>query len=187
MLLVHTVAQVNEIRKLLAIINDAEAERERQKKEHSAVIAERDTLGANLVKRNNEVNELYEKIKIVRSTLAKGEWKYDETLDDCDYLREEIEEAYQIVEANKKAVAPLQGLKDEVVRLEKQILEEKCKVTALSTELERPMFIHRWRKLEGSDPKRFALIQKIQSLQKRLVQKSQEVRFFFANAIVAWH
>ena len=85
--------QVNEIRKLLTIINDAEAEKERQKKEHAAVIAERDTLGANLVKRNNEVNELYEKIKIVRSTLAKGEWKYDETLDDCDYLKEEIEEA----------------------------------------------------------------------------------------------
>lgn len=56
--------QVNEIRKLLAIINDAEAEKERQKKEHAAVIAERDTLGANLVKRNNEVNELYEKIKV---------------------------------------------------------------------------------------------------------------------------
>ena len=37
------------------------------------------------------------------------------------------------------------------------------------------MFIHRWRKLEGSDPKRFALIQKIQSLQKRLVKKSEEV------------
>jgi chromosome segregation ATPase len=56
--------QVNEIRKLLTIINDAEAEKERQKKEHAAVIAERDTLGANLVKRNNEVNELYEKIKV---------------------------------------------------------------------------------------------------------------------------
>jgi len=115
--------QVNEIRKLVAIINDAEAEKERQKKEHAAVIAERDTLSVNLVKRNNEVNELYEKIKIVRSTLARGEWKYDETLDDCDYLREEIDEAYQIVEANKKSVAPLQGLKDEVIALENQILK----------------------------------------------------------------
>jgi hypothetical protein len=46
----------------------------------------------------------YEKIKIVRSTLAKGEWKYDETLDDCDYLREEIAEAYVCVRVALKSI-----------------------------------------------------------------------------------
>lgn len=64
---------------------------------------------------------LFSIMQIVRSTLSKGEWKYDETLDDCDYLREEIDEAYQIVERNKKAIEPLQGLKDQVVHYEKQI------------------------------------------------------------------
>ena len=33
----------------------------------------------------------------------------------------------------------------------------------------------RWRKLEGSDPKKYELIQKIQMLQKRLISKTQEV------------
>lgn len=53
--------------------------------------------------------------------------------------------------------------------------QEQYKVTALAEEIDRPIFIHRWRRLEGSDPKRFALIQKIQTLQKRLVKKSEEV------------
>jgi hypothetical protein len=45
-------------------------------------------------------------------------------------------------------------------------------VKALSEELENPMNVHRWRKLEGSDPKRHELVQKIQTLQKRLISKT---------------
>lgn len=33
----------------------------------------------------------------------------------------------------------------------------------------------RWRKLEGSDPSMFEMIQKIQTLQKRLITKTEEV------------
>ena len=42
---------------------------------------------------------------------------------------------------------------------------------ALSEELENPMNVHRWRKLEGSDPATYEMIQKIQTLQKRLIAK----------------
>merc|ERR1712070_101309 len=38
-----------------------------------------------------------------------------------------------------------------------------------------PLNVHRWRKLEGSDPQRFDQIRKIQSLQKRLISKTEEV------------
>ena len=46
---------------------------------------------------------------------------------------------------------------------------------ALSEELENPMNVHRWRKLEGSDPATYELVQKIHILQKRLIEKSEEV------------
>ena len=46
---------------------------------------------------------------------------------------------------------------------------------ALSEELENPMNVHRWRKLEGSDPATYEMIQKIQTLQKRLIGKTEEV------------
>lgn len=47
---------------------------------------------------------------------------------------------------------------------------------ALSEELENPMNVHRWRKLEGSDPTTFEMIQKIHTLQKRLISKTEEAR-----------
>ncbi len=37
------------------------------------------------------------------------------------------------------------------------------------------MNVHRWRKLEGSDPATYELVQKIHILQKRLIEKSEEV------------
>ena len=78
--------------KLSKIITDADAERLRQRKEFDAVIAERDMLGTQLIRRNNEVKGLYEKIKIVRSTLTKGEWTYEEKMDEHQFLVDMIEE-----------------------------------------------------------------------------------------------
>jgi len=43
-------------------------------------------------------------------------------------------------------------------------------------ELENPINVHRWRKLAGSDPATYEMIQKIQTLQKRLIAKTEEVR-----------
>lgn len=37
------------------------------------------------------------------------------------------------------------------------------------------MNVHRWRKLEGSDPAMYELIQKVRALQKRLIAKTEEV------------
>ena len=45
---------------------------------------------------------------------------------------------------------------------------------ALSEELENPLNVHRWRQLEGNDPNALESIQKIQQLQRRLVQKAKK-------------
>lgn len=42
-------------------------------------------------------------------------------------------------------------------------------------ELEKPFNVHRWRKLECTDPVTYEKIQKIQNLQKRLIAKTEEV------------
>jgi len=48
-------------------------------------------------------------------------------------------------------------------------------VKALSEELENPKNFHRWRRLEGTDPDTWEMLQKIQTLQKRLIKKTEEV------------
>jgi len=67
--------------------------------------------------------------------------------------------------------------KRELIAAQKELLVEKTKVKALSEELENPLNVHRWRKLEGSDPATYEMIQKIQTLQKRLIAKTEEVIF----------
>jgi len=66
-------------------------------------------------------------------------------------------------------------LKHEVHHLQRELLEERTKVKALSQELENPINVHRWRKLSGSDPDQFESIQKIQTLQKRLIEKTEQI------------
>lgn len=55
------------------------------------------------------------------------------------------------------------------------LLLERTKVRALTEALATPMNVHRWRRLEGSDPAKLELVKKIQSLQKRLIAKTEEV------------
>ena len=80
----------------------------------------------------------------------------------------------KLLEAHTVSVAVAE-LRRDVSRLQRELLDERTKVRALSEELENPMNVHRWRKLEGSDPATYEMIQKIQTLQRRLIAKTEEV------------
>eukprot|EP00921_Rhytidocystis_pertsovi_P015388 GHVQ01024470.1.p1 GENE.GHVQ01024470.1~~GHVQ01024470.1.p1 ORF type:complete len:890 (-),score=136.23 GHVQ01024470.1:368-3037(-) len=167
--------QMQEIKKLESTIQEAEQEKQNQKKEYDGVISERDILGTQLIRRNDELSLLYEKIKIQQSTLQKGELQYKERLEDIRALRRKIGTLKAELRNAKLQVANIEELKREVYHLQKDLLQERTKVTALSEELENPINVHRWRKLEGSDPATYEMIQKIQTLQKRLITKTEEV------------
>merc|ERR1712070_826899 len=79
-----------EIRKLTHMIRRMDDEALDQKKEYDQVINERDILGTQLIRRNDELALLYEKIKIQQSTLNKGEIQYRERMEDIRVLKLEI-------------------------------------------------------------------------------------------------
>lgn len=62
-----------EITKLSGIIKTAVDEHQLTKKNLASLMAERDILGTQLIRRNDELALLYEKIKILQITLGKGE------------------------------------------------------------------------------------------------------------------
>jgi chromosome segregation ATPase len=168
-------SQLAEIQKLTHIINEADAERARMKKEYDQVVNERDILGTQLIRRNDELALLYEKIKIQQSTLAKGEVQYRERLEDIRLLKIKINDLKRALQILRQQTGNVDVLRREVHQLQRELLSERTKVKALSEELENPMNVHRWRKLEGSDPGTLEMIQKIQTLQKRLIAKTEEV------------
>jgi len=63
-------------RRLPRSVADMSAERLRQKKELDLVLGERDILGTQLIRRNDELALLYEKVKIQQSTLSRGQIQY---------------------------------------------------------------------------------------------------------------
>ncbi len=56
--------QEEDIGWLKYVISEAEIEKQKQRKDYEMVINERDILGNQLIKRNEELSLLYEKIKI---------------------------------------------------------------------------------------------------------------------------
>nr|CAD7570676.1 unnamed protein product [Timema californicum] len=161
-----------EEKKLQKIIQQADEDRRRQKKEMEQLMNERDILGTQLVRRNDEQALLYEKIKILQSTLHKGEAQYDQRLEDIRLLKLEIKRLRQEKALLSRSMTNMTDLKQEVFHLERDLTKEKLKCRALEEELQNPLNVHRWRKLEGSDPDTYELLQKIQLLQKRLLAQS---------------
>ncbi|XP_057188652.1 cilia- and flagella-associated protein 58 isoform X2 [Triplophysa rosa] len=167
--------QEAEERKLLRIVADADTERLRQKKELDQVISERDLLGTQLVRRNEALALLYEKIKIQESIMSKGEMQYSDRLEDIRLLKLEVKRQKREENILTRTVSKVEDLRQEVFHMQRELLKERTRCRALEEELSSPMNVHRWRKLEASDPSMYELIQKIHSLQRRLISKTQDV------------
>ena len=75
------------------------------------MISERDILGTQLVRRNDELALLYEKIKIQHSTLGKGELQYRQRLEDIRLLKLEIKKLRREKNILNKNVANVDDLR----------------------------------------------------------------------------
>lgn len=136
-------SQRAEIEKLNHIINEADQERIRQKKEYDIVVNERDILGTQLIRRNDELALLYEKIKIQQSTLSKGQIQYRDRLNELRVLKIKLNDLKRELHILKSSVSNIDVLKREVHQLGRELLQERTKVKALSEELENPLNVHR--------------------------------------------
>jgi len=145
-----------------------------QKRQYEEIINERDILGTQLVRRNDELALLYEKIKIQERTRQEGELAYKQRLEESRGLAIKSADLKRELKIERQSVANIDVLQKEVFQLQRELLQERTKVKALSEELENPMNVHRWRKLEGSDPVMTEIVEKVKTLQKRLILKTEE-------------
>ena len=165
----------SDINRLKGVISQAEVERQKQWKDYEMVINERDILGNQLIKRNDELALLYEKIKVQQSALAKGTLKYKEICDDIRNFQGKIAQLKKEIELTKSETACIPDLNKEIHLLSKEVIQERIKSKVLEEELDKPMNIHAWRKIEQTDPEKYEMLMKIQSLQRRLIAKTEEV------------
>ncbi|XP_049768453.1 cilia- and flagella-associated protein 58-like [Schistocerca cancellata] len=168
------VAALNqEVRRLQQTIHEGEMERRRLQKDMDKILNERDILGTQLVRRNDERLILHEKIKLLEGTVTKGDAEYEQRMEDIKLLKLEVQTLRQEKTQMTTKVNNMSDLRQEILHLERNLTHEKLKCRALEEELQNPLNVHRWRRLEGADPEKHDLVQKVRHLQRRVLNMSK--------------
>ena len=167
-------AQQAEIQRLNNVIQNSENERLTRRQEHETLTAQRDLLGTQLIRRNDELALLYEKIKVQMRTLCSGEISFQEKKEEIRLMKLRIDNFRRQLRLQQTRANTSDDSKRKFYMLQRALLQERTKVRALSEELENPQNVHRWRKLEGMDPSHSEMIAKVKALQKRLIVKTEE-------------
>ncbi|XP_019713262.1 cilia- and flagella-associated protein 58 isoform X1 [Hippocampus comes] len=165
--------QKTEQERLQKIITDRESELMQLKKQLDQVTRERDNLGKQLLRRNEERVLLYEKVKIQQSIICKRDFHHNQKMEDIRLLKLEIKRIRREKNILDKAVPNADDLKRELFTLQRELARERTRNGVLEEQLN-PINIHRWRRLEGSDPCKYELIQKVHTLQRRLINKTED-------------
>lgn len=144
-------------------------------KERQRVIAEKNIIGSQLIRRNDEIALLYEKIKLLEDSLNRGQVVYNRRLEDIRILKMEIKKLRCTNLYMAKGLETMEEQRREIFRIQQENLLVRTRCKVLEDELENPLNIHRWRKLKGSDPSLYEMMMKMQWLQKRLIKKTELV------------
>ncbi|KAJ3311861.1 hypothetical protein HDV04_003601 [Boothiomyces sp. JEL0838] len=168
-------SQMVEEFKLDQFVKEADVERTRQQTALNLIVAERDNLSSQLLRRNQELTEVYDQMKTQSLNLLRGEIEYNEKMKTIRKLRKEIVANKILVVDMSDDTAAIPQMKRQIIQLQNAIITEEKKIKALEEELENPINVHRWRKLEGSQPQAYNLILLQHTLQKKLIVKNKEL------------
>jgi len=165
--------QNSEIKKLASMITSMDDNARKSRYDNEKLQNERDVLGTQLIRSRDTNALLCEKVKIQSDMLKRGEAQYRERINDIKILKLKLKDTMYKLNLSASGKANIEELQHELLQKHKELFEEKTKIKILSEELENPLNVHRWRRLEGKDPSSFELIHKVGSLQKRLLQKNE--------------
>ncbi|XP_037943974.1 cilia- and flagella-associated protein 58-like [Teleopsis dalmanni] len=135
---------------------------------------EKNLVGLQMVRRNDEIILLKEKLDVLQLALDQGQSQYNQRVEDIRLLKTEITKLQTERECHKRALNSTADMREEIIRLNRLLNQERVKVRALMEDTKVPTAVHRWRILRGEDPEKFDLMQKVQVLQKRNLKQHVE-------------
>ncbi|KAK9501255.1 hypothetical protein O3M35_011998 [Rhynocoris fuscipes] len=133
------------------------------------------TLKNQLDRRVSEITSLNERQEVLTSLLSRGEAHYNQRIEDIRLLKLEIIQLRREKQVLQKGFENNADLRGEIYFLHKELSEERQRCQALQEQLENPLNYHRWRMLEGTDPDKKELIDKILILQRRLQKANEDI------------
>ncbi|KPA81577.1 hypothetical protein ABB37_03916 [Leptomonas pyrrhocoris] len=163
-----------DIKQLVKVVQECDTNLSTQQHEFLKMSNERDTLAAQLIRRNDELGLLYEQLRLLQATVNDGEAAYRDRLDDLRLLNlksNEIQHQSVLAQVRGRVVA---ATKDRLKEKQRDVLLEQARVAALAEELENSQNGSRWRRVGGTEPTMAELESKMKVLQRHLLTKSEE-------------
>jgi chromosome segregation ATPase len=160
---------------LLEEINGLNLNVKKLEKDRTELATTRNVFGTQLVRRNDEIALLYEKIRLLEGVLTRGCQAYDS----CSARLREAERKLvsfkneTILLANERKLT--HELRRALAASERELGLERVKLRALESEQTQIFNVHKWRDMSLREPATYELVSKVGMLQKRLVAKSEQV------------
>ncbi|KAK4301689.1 hypothetical protein Pmani_026183 [Petrolisthes manimaculis] len=145
------------------------------KKELEEERQRRGVVTTQLARRNDEVQALRERVRLLEHILHKGDKDYSNRMQDVSTLTNEVNALRDERQVLGRHVRLVEALKVELVRLQRELIASQNKRASLEAEIIQREKCHRWTTLKASDPSKYDLLRKNQLLQKRLVAATQRV------------
>ncbi|GIX80533.1 cilia- and flagella-associated protein 58 [Caerostris darwini] len=136
---------------------------------------DRDVLSTKLNEREAEILNLKEKVKFLEQYQMVLDTKLAERVEDIRLLKVHLSEMDRCRRMDEGKVENLHTTRQELIKVQNELVEQRIVSKRVEGEIQRPINFHRWRILEGTDPDRAQLLAKTHTLQKVLIQKSNEL------------
>jgi chromosome segregation ATPase len=166
---------VQELRQLRSVLSDAEEETARQQRRCRDVQHERDVLNRQVTDRSTELNMLYEKAHTQQSMLQRNEVVYADQARELEHLQYQTTQFAQQLAQMREFLGRLPELQVALNNATRELQREKVRVRSLLEEAERPLNVHPYHELASAEPETYALVQRVQKLQRVLLQRRQEL------------
>jgi chromosome segregation ATPase len=157
-------------------IETFKTQKEKIKEQLEVVISERDLLSSEVIKRHKELKVLYEKLKIIMYLFQSSARSYNESVFSISVKKKNAKTFLIEIKKLNAEVRKIPELFLDYQLLEKDYMNEKLKCNFLIQELQCPMNIHQWRKLESTNNKSFEMLSKIYILTKTLIAKNEDLK-----------
>lgn len=167
--------QIQEIDKMNVVIQSLESEMWHIRTNYEKSVDERNMTGVQLIDRNDELCLLYEKVNQQQDTYKVGEEAVLRKEEELRVLRLQLADLERQYTLAKDTLPGLEYQNRRIEELEQQLTTEKRKNDDLSSLLEDPHNLNRWRPLDGDDCESEQLASKILSLEDRLDKKREKL------------
>ncbi|EAY14151.1 hypothetical protein TVAG_351990 [Trichomonas vaginalis G3] len=165
----------NKIQRSAYLLSQAELDTRTQS--HTADDLEYYTRSVNksTVEKVNEANILKEKANLLTTEINNGSLSFKKKMAEINQLNDDLKRELALNQRLLDSIRHSRALQLEIIRVEKALILEQGKSRALSEELERPINIHRWRILNGTNPELAQLIRMNHDVRDKLMMKINQL------------